>query len=104
MTFSTGSVSTGTLRAQDLAPAFFDLLGDVNPDLVGTDWWEQMQRDVARIVASGGDLENAPEIIERIEDEINYWLPEGLYFGAHEGDGSDFGIWQDEINYWQWEN
>ena len=104
MTFSTGSVSTGTLRAQDLAPAFFDLLGDVNPYLVGTEWWEQMRKDVARIVASDGELDNADEIIARLDDEINAQLPEGFYFGTIEGDGSDFGIWQDEINYWKWEN
>jgi hypothetical protein len=98
MTFTTGSVSTGTLRAQDLAPAFFDLLGDVNPYLIGTEWWEQMQRDVARIVASGGELDNADDIIDRIDDEINAQLPDGLYFGAHEGDGSDWGIWEVETD------
>ena len=94
MTFTTGSVSSGTLRMQDLAPAFLDLLGDVEPMLVGTDWWIEMQRDVARVVASDGELDNAPEIIDRIADEINSYLPSGLYFGAHEGDGADFGIWE----------
>ena len=94
MTYTTGSVSSGTLRMQDLAPAFLDLLGDVEPMLVGTDWWIEMQRDVARIVASDGDLDNAPEILDRIADEINSYLPSDLYFGANEGDGADFGIWE----------
>lgn len=93
-TIPTGSFSSGTLRSQDLAPAFLDVLGIVQPYLIGTDWWVEMEQDVARIVASDGELDNAPEIIDRIADEINSYLPAGYYFGANEGDGADFGIWE----------
>ena len=33
---------------------------------------------------------------EELFDTLNNYAPEGYYFGAHEGDGSDFGYWKIE--------
>jgi hypothetical protein len=35
----------------------------------------------------------ASEIIADMMDALNDLAPAGYYFGAHEGDGSDFGFW-----------
>jgi hypothetical protein len=32
-------------------------------------------------------------VLEQLFDLLNKDLPDGLYFGAHPGDGSDFGYW-----------
>ena len=37
------------------------------------------------------------EIVNDLMDALNEYAPDGYYFGAIEGDGSDFGFWQDEI-------
>ena len=90
----TGTVIHGTLRTPDLAVAFLAALERVAPHYVGTDWHRDMVADVERIVATDGELDNAYDIIVRLEDEIDASLPDGYRFGAHEGDGADFGIWE----------
>ena len=91
------SVSCGTLRKQDLIPAFLDALADVDPmayaqlvlmpfgpvpgyaqDDASSDWW---------------DSEDASFLLESLFDALSDAAPEGFYFGAIEGDGSDFGFW-----------
>jgi len=39
------------------------------------------------------DDDMASEIIGDMMDALNELAPDGYYFGAHEGDGSDFGFW-----------
>jgi Ca2+-binding RTX toxin-like protein len=36
---------------------------------------------------------DADEIITELQDALNAFAPPYCYFGAHEGDGSDFGFW-----------
>lgn len=37
---------------------------------------------------------NLNEIVQEIFDALNELSPEGYYFGAHPGNGSDFGFWE----------
>jgi len=101
-----GTVSHGTLRLQDLIPSFMDLLNQIDParylrvlkevdcnkeaacyqggyvegiDLVDNDdWWNSSDASI---------------LLDELFDFLDEYSPEGYRFGAHEGDGSDFGYW-----------
>lgn len=82
-----GSISTGTLRPQDLASAF------VNYALyLGIDLPEGMENDVEAIVNDVFE-HDAAEVLVALGDLIDEALPTFLYFGTHEGDGADWGVW-----------
>lgn len=91
------SVSHGTHRAQDLVPRFLGILRTFNQD--------QYKRLLATMVEDGykSDIseddsywESDPcmEMITELFDSLNEEAPDGCYFGAHPGDGSDFGFWR----------
>jgi len=88
-----GSISHGTLRPQDLIPAFLDAVETYAPAMIApfpfvpahvedggdsSDWW---------------DSEEAQGKLDELFDILSEHAPDGCYFGAHEGDGSDFGFW-----------
>jgi hypothetical protein len=33
-------------------------------------------------------------LLESLFDTLDNYSPEGYYFGAHPGDGSDYGFWE----------
>lgn len=96
------SVIHGTHRNQDLIPAFLDTLRGQDPVAYaqitlapfgaipsyvfdegdGSEWW---------------DSEAAQWLIEDLHDALDRCAPVGCYFGAHPGDGSDFGFWEIEM-------
>jgi len=105
--FQLGSISTGTLRTEDLLPAFAYKMGELthNPisntskypneamaklwdeaiHLIGTDqWWTLDPED------SGVD-----GLLNDLTDALNELCPPFVYFGTLEGDGADFGFWPD---------
>lgn len=96
-----GTVIHGTLRPQDLVPAFLNVARDVAPDA-----YEQMIAapfgPVPSYVQDEGDNsewwhgEDCAALLESLFDLLNEHAPEGYRFGAHEGDGSDFGFWEIE--------
>lgn len=94
------TVSHGTHRTQDLIPLFMDELRGRDPAAYDemvfgpfgavpahaaeddeADWWQS---------------EDATYLLVDIMDALNLCAPEGTYFGAHPGDGSDFGYWPEE--------
>jgi hypothetical protein len=91
---SVGTVSHGTLRTADLLICFASELDYLR----GND-------DATKLVDSlptiGSDDETeiddsrqeSIELLETLFDELNELAPPYCYFGAHEGDGSDFGFW-----------
>ena len=105
--FQLGSISTGTLRTEDLIPAFTYTMGELthNPisntskypneamaklwdeaiHLIGTtEWWTIDPED------SGVD-----GLLNDLTDALNELCPPFVYFGTLEGDGADFGFWPD---------
>lgn len=90
------SVSHATMRCQDLIPAFMDVLRDIPeyvqlmaviPDYASddknSDWWNS---------------EDATMLLESLFDTLDLYAPDGYYFGAHPGDGSDYGYWKQTEN------
>lgn len=103
-----GSVSSGTMRAEDLIPAFMDELDEIKEALalaVKPGGGAQLVAEVARLegglseiedrMASVGyyETEDADYDLEWLTEELNDYALPYCYFGAHEGDGSDYGFW-----------
>ena len=70
--FKLGSISTGTLKPEDLAPVFIE-----------------------ELFSRGVDAGGVPEDMDELYKALNYVCPPFVYFGAHPGDGADFGFWPD---------
>ena len=70
--FKLGSISTGTLKPEDLAPVFIE-----------------------ELFSRGVDAGGVPEDMDELYEALNDVCPPFVYFGAHPGDGADFGFWPD---------
>jgi len=100
---SIGTIIHATLQPSDLLDAFTEALDDLaetramfddsraTVELVGH------THDVLAHVETertGDDAEDW-ELVEMLADTLQLYAAPGTYFGAHEGDGSDFGFWPD---------
>lgn len=93
---SIGSVLTGTMREEDLIPAFMDVLREYVPKVAKT--IEQENKDVFAWLEDTD--QDQPEFLseflnETLWDALNDLCPPYVYFGASEGDGCDYGFWPD---------
>jgi hypothetical protein len=97
-----GTVSHGTLRTPDLLRAFADEYERILPfnsrELV-TDA-HNSANEIDADPGHPGNEQCGSEIVCELIDAIDACaVREGLTFGAHEGDGSDFGYWRtDDAN------
>lgn len=96
-----GSISHGTLRPEDLVPVFLDTLDTVSRNYGDIDQLCEAQRLYGAIdYATGFDAyyeEDEPHSdLARLDRHLNIFAPPYCYFGAHSGDGSDFGFWLQE--------
>ncbi len=91
-----GSISHGTLREQDLIPAFLDELARLNPKRAKEIKWEYADLLTALDADEGFDEESAGYLLnEVLHESLDECCMPFQYFGAHAGDGSDFGFWFD---------
>lgn len=111
-----GSYISGTMRTQDLVPKFFEILMSVSmnaayqivltrafeDDISLSDHWlfkaitdEEWPHD-----DHGWWLSvEAAEMVDTLVNALQDFVPVGHYFGAHPGDGSDFGCWRFEDSH-----
>jgi hypothetical protein len=91
-----GTISHGTLRTVDLVDAFASELEALarGPSITANEallvresqQWLELEED-------NRDEEEGSEIVNALMDALNEHAPPYCYFGANEGDGSDFGFW-----------
>ena len=107
--FQLGSISTGTLRQQDLLSAFAQKLSslestrfyaEVGPDSLELYHGSELVRQAPAMLNA---LDNTTavsnpyvaEYLDWLTDALQEYCPPFIYFGTLEGDGSDFGFWPD---------
>ena len=83
--FQLGSISTGTLRTQDLLEAFHSTIAaSGTPPALAEDGY-----------IDGGARYSDGELLEVYTEQLESLCPPFVYFGTHPGDGADFGFWPD---------
>lgn len=95
-----GSISHGTLRNEDLLEALSsELEWNIrrNPDMASG---SKLVDEAAAMLMADADEgseweEQASDLVNQLCDALNDFAPPYCYFGAHGGDGSDFGFWPD---------
>lgn len=109
-----GSVSTATLRTEDLLSAFISELewqtrrnGEFFSDPANFAQRDRLNNLVGEaqdcFAENGTDIDEekqdlADELVnETLPDALNFFAPPFAYFGAHYGDGADFGFWPQNI-------
>lgn len=87
------SVSHGTMREEDLVPAFVSEL-----ESLGHPKSAELSNEADQIAEKFGfDSSEMSEFLnETLFDALNECAGDGLYFGSHPGDGSDYGFWMSE--------
>ncbi len=91
-----GSISSGTLRLQDLLGSFATELRYLSPDVRAHA--ETLEAVAAFETAADHypelwDTETASDIVNCLQDYLQELAPPYCYFGTSEGDGADFGFW-----------
>jgi len=103
MTFthaSFGTVSHATLRTEDLLEAFASEL-EYQVQRNAEAWCsDDGRKQRARYMALVGEAnetdpesEDADDLVNELSDMLQDFAPPYAYFGANDGDGSDFGYW-----------
>ena len=100
--FQLGSISTGTLRTEDLLPAFAYTLGALahnpisNTSVFKSEAMAEIWQGAIDIINTPDDIHlDIHEVIDELQDALQEYCPPFVYFGTLEGDGADFGFWPD---------
>ena len=86
-----GTVVRGTMLEEDLIPAFLDELERLDPKRASS-YWDEIPEDPD---SDWWDSDEASWMLEELFDVLSEYAPPFVYFGANEGDGSDYGFWID---------
>ena len=97
-----GTVIHGTMNPRDLIPAFIqeiNALGGSMPSFADSPINDLMDADCSWLEAKADAVEAYLESeeaywdLEELFGALDEMSPEFAYFGAHPGDGSDYGFW-----------
>lgn len=90
-----GSISEGTLRAEDVIPELLYTAESVRMSRADRAKACELAREWHRI-ADGETDETVADLAEvwwELEDLLSCYAPPGCYVGGHEGDGASIGCW-----------
>ena len=93
-----GTISHDTMRPEDLIPCFRDTLVELDTGKEHTKLVEQVNSNLGAYELDNEDTAYFDTIdcnwdLEELFDALNEFAPPYCYFGAHEGNGSDYGFW-----------
>lgn len=107
-----GSISHGTMKTEDLLSSFISCLEGLI--LINGDWLSKPEHFHTRdrlnnLIGEAQDAfeddgetvkddETASELVNDLSDALNEFAPAYSHFSSHEGDGSDYGFWVDDID------
>ena len=89
-TITIGTLIHGTLRDEDLLPAFADELERVAPRISAHATLLSDARNPEPFIHAAY---TTADIVNDLMDALTEFAPSHMYFGSIEGDGSDFGWW-----------
>ena len=107
-----GSVSSETMRPEDLIPCFIDVLDDLKEDLAQSVTTTTTAEDAMAVWVRVGQIDDFLGRVEQNQQAEDYYesegcqfdleelfgalgefAPEDCCFGSHPGDGADYGFW-----------
>ena len=97
MTATLGTVVSGTLQPFDLADAFATELACFAPDHPLVKEWDSSSYDEDALTDE--QLDELQFLVDDLQDALQEFAPPFCYFGAHPGDGCDFGYWFDHDSF-----
>ena len=95
-----GTVIAGTLRTDDLLESFSQELDSIRGNSKAH-YRLVFDAQNRNYLDDGRDEreEEVSEIVNELQDALNEYAPDGMYFGTLEGDGADFGWWYIESEW-----
>lgn len=89
-----GTISHGTMREEDLIPCFAGLLEELAKEANRLEDFAALLQEAGAYAEGVKDETIDPSnILNDLFDALDKFAPKGCYFGAHEGDCSDYGFW-----------
>lgn len=88
-----GSISHATMRNEDLIPVFLEELKRLDDGTHARLIKDIEQNQNSTTYDDYYESEDAQWDLEELFDALNEHAPPYCYFGAHQGDGSDYGFW-----------
>ena len=90
-----GTVIYGTMLEEDLIPAFLNALERLDHERAASYWDEIPEEALDNPEHEWWQSDEAFWMLEELFDVLNEYTPPFVYFGANEGNGSDYGFWID---------
>jgi hypothetical protein len=96
-----GSISSGTMRNEDLIPDFLwelEHLAKRNHNKLHLTLVEEIQNRIDTIEDYFDTEEASYDLNDDLFEALNEYAKPFCYFGSHPGDGAEFGFWIDDLS------
>lgn len=102
-----GTVSSSTLRSEDLIPAFLDMLEQLDNDRANDIAQQEdallyamnaVEKSSRYVTPTDDYYQDLSELVVTLSDALDELAESPYYFGNLEGDGAEFGFWHQEYD------